>query len=124
MSVNSHENSFDNDPNFRPVIYGLIWKASEMGPQVMAQFEERIPRLMTWLKELKTTGALVACGGGSFESSEGLSGGLTLIRATSFDHARMLSTGSPMNEIGKTEIMIWDLFYGDLQENTEWLSKK
>jgi hypothetical protein len=27
-----------------------------------------------------------------------------------------------MNEIGKTEIMIWDVFHANVQENTEWQS--
>jgi uncharacterized protein YciI len=130
MTSNSNppnENSFDQEAkqqNQRAVIYALVWKAHEIGPQTMQAFEERIPRLMSWLKTLKKDGNLVACGGGAFESSEGYSGGLTLVRATSFEHARTLSNGTPMNEIGKTEVMIWDVFHADLQENTGWQSNQ
>jgi uncharacterized protein YciI len=119
----NRENSFDQDPNFLPVYYALIWKSSAIGPQVMQGFEERIPRLMIWLKELRASGTLVACGGGAFESSEGYSGGLTIIKANSFEQAHQISKGTPMNEIGKTEVMIWDLFAGNLQANTEWLAQ-
>jgi hypothetical protein len=46
---------------------------------------------------------------GGFES---YTGGLTLINAAGIDKAG--SAGRPMNEIGKTAIMVWDLFYADL----------
>ena len=70
---------------------------------------------MEWLKELYSKGKLVGCGGGGFESH---AAGLTLINADSIDEARELSKGSPMNEIGTTEIMIWDVFYADLVERS------
>jgi hypothetical protein len=44
----------------RAVIYALVWKANEIGPHVNDAFQERIPRLMGWLKELKKNGNLVA----------------------------------------------------------------
>jgi hypothetical protein len=123
MGSNSGESSFEQVEGKRPIVYALLWRANESGPHIMQEFEKRIPRLMGWLKELKKNGNLVACGGGAFDSAEGISGGLTLVRANSFDHARELSSGTPMNEIGKTEIMIWDLFHANLQENIDWQSK-
>lgn len=117
-----NENSFEKVESQRPVIYALIWKASSKGPRVMKDFEDRIPRLMTWLKQLRQDGFLVACGGGAFESSDGLSGGLTLVKANSFEHAMQLSRGTPMNEIGATEVMIWDIFTANLNENVSWLA--
>lgn len=77
------------------------------------EFESRIPRLMIWLKELHSKGKLAACGGGGFEDR---AGGLTLINAADIEEATGLAKGSPMNEIGTTEIMVWDLFYADLVE--------
>ncbi len=120
----SNENSFELAEDQRPIIYALIWKANKVGADSMKDFEDRIPRLMTWLKQLRQDGFLVACGGGAFESSEGFSGGMTLVKAKSFAHARQLGAGTPMNEIGKTEIMIWDVFTADLQLNAQWLISK
>ena len=95
-------------------IYALIWRADlddeEFDP---AEFEARIPQLMDWLADLSEKGHLVACGGGGFENQ---AGGLTLIRASSPEEALDLSDGSPMNEIGTTEVMFWDVYYADLQE--------
>lgn len=95
-----------------PLVYACIWRAHDPDETFKPEeFEARIPRLMVWLKELYLRGKLVACGGGGFESH---SGGLTLIKAESLEEAFELSSGSPMNEIGKTEIMLWDVFFGDL----------
>lgn len=95
-------------------IYALIWRADldddEFDPD---EFEKRLPQLMDWLAELSEKGHLVACGGGGFENH---AGGLTLIRASSPEEALDLSDGSPMNEIGTTEVMFWDVYYADLQE--------
>lgn len=67
----------EQDP-FRE-IYALIWKASESDDTFNGkEFEDRIPRLMVWLKELHSAGKLAACGGGGFENH---AGGLTLINA-------------------------------------------
>jgi uncharacterized protein YciI len=96
------------------VIYALIWKANETDETFdNKEFETRIPRLMVWLKELNQKNKLVACGGGGFENH---AGGLTLITADSIEEAFALSEGTPMNEIGKTEVMVWDLYYADLIE--------
>ena len=100
-------------------LYALIWRSiepddeNENGEQskVQAEFEARIPRLMLWLKELYKAGHLVACGGGGFEHH---SGGLTIVQAENIEQAVELSKGSPMNEIGTTDIMIWDVFYAHL----------
>jgi len=96
------------------VVYALIWKSNEpdeiFNPQ---EFEDRIPRLMLWLKDIHKQGKLVACGGGGFENH---SGGLTLITADNIEEAIAISEGSPMNEIGETEILMWDVFYGALDE--------
>ena len=95
-------------------ISALIWRADlddeEFDP---AEFEARVPQLMDWLADLSEKGHLVACGGGGFENQ---AGGLTLIRASSPEEALDLSDGSPMNEIGTTEVMFWDVYYADLQE--------
>ncbi|MBS1514383.1 MAG: hypothetical protein JSS63_05100 [Bacteroidetes bacterium] len=108
--------SNESTPPFKEV-YALIWKANEpdgvFNPQ---EFQDRIPRLMEWLKSIYKKGKLVACGGGGFENH---SGGLTLISADSIEDAVEISNGSPMNEIGKTEIMIWDVFYGELNETKQ-----
>ena len=77
------------------------------------EFAARIPRLMIWLRELHAKGHLVACGGGGFSNDTG--GGLTLITADTPEEAEALAAGTPMNEIGYTEIMLWDCYYGNLQ---------
>lgn len=93
-------------------IYALIWKSEKPDETfIQEEFTNRVPRLMEWLKKLKTEGHLIACGGGGFENH---SGGLTLVYADSPEHAQELSNGSPMNEIGKTDIMFWDVYYGNL----------
>jgi hypothetical protein len=95
-------------------MYALIWKANESDETFkQEEFESRKPRLMVWLKNLYSKGHLAGCGGGGFDTH---SGGLTLITASGIDEAIELSKGSPMNEIGKTEIMIWDVFYANLNE--------
>ncbi|MEP7218485.1 MAG: hypothetical protein ABI876_06190 [Bacteroidota bacterium] len=95
-------------------VYAFIWKASEPdGTFSQEEFQIRIPRLMVWLRELKSSGKLLGCGGGAFEQ---YAGGLTLVAAESDEEALELSAGSPMNEIGTTEIMIWDVFYANLAE--------
>lgn len=95
-------------------VYALIWKANRPDETFdPAEFESRIPRLMVWLKELHSKGKLAACGGGGFEKH---SGGLTIVNAINPEEAKELAKGSPMNEIGTTEIMVWDLFYADLVE--------
>jgi len=103
-------------------VYACIWRASEpdetFNPE---EFQTRIPRLMEWLRMLKADGHLIGCGGGGFETH---SGGLTLITAESIEEAQKLSAGTPMNEIGTTEIMVWDVFYADLSilKNAERLA--
>ena len=67
---------------------------------------------MAWLHDLHASGKLVACGGGGFAEH---SGGLTLVRADSPEEAMRLGEGSPMNEIGVTELLVWDVFYADLK---------
>ena len=77
------------------------------------EFEARIPRLMTWLRDLHAQGKLVACGGGGWQNDTGA--GLTLLTADTPEEAERLAAGTPMNEVGYTEIMLWDCFYGNLQ---------
>jgi hypothetical protein len=101
-----------------PVRYALVWRAalpdSEFDP---ASFTSRIPRLMTWLRDLHARGKLVACGGGGFETH---AGGLTVIRADSVEEAVEIAAGSPMNEIGKTDLLVWDVYFADLQVPREF----
>ncbi|MDB5035939.1 MAG: hypothetical protein JWQ98_3180 [Chlorobi bacterium] len=95
-------------------VYAFIWRATEPDETFrQEEFESRIPRLMAWLKDLKSRGKLLGCGGGGFEHH---AAGLTLVAAESEEEARELSAGSPMNEIGTTDIMIWDVFYANLAE--------
>lgn len=99
------------------VVYALIWKSNKPDDEFdPSEFECRIPRLMEWLKDLKKRNKLVACGGGGFENH---AGGLTLINADSIEEAKELSTGTPMNEIGTTEIMVWDVYYADISEKKQ-----
>jgi uncharacterized protein YciI len=108
----------DNNNDRLPEIYALIWRSHDPEETFkQEEFESRIPRLMTWLRDLKSRGKLVACGGGGFENH---AGGLTLLRADSIEEAQELAKGTPMNEIGSTEIFIWDVYYADLvQKRTE-----
>lgn len=93
-------------------IFACIWTAHEPDATFrQEEFEKRIPRLMAWLKDLRARGKLVACGGGGFPTH---SGGLTLIAAANPEEAKALSDGTPMNEIGSTQILLWDCFYADL----------
>jgi len=95
-------------------IYALIWKANEPDETFkQEEFDSRIPKLMEWLKSLHNSGKLVACGGGGFEDRPG---GLTLINSSSPEEALEMSSGNPMNEIGNTEIMIWDVFFASINE--------
>ncbi len=95
-----------------PIVYALIWRATESDATFkQEEFEARLPRLMTWLRELYAGGHLVGCGGGGFENH---AGGLTLIRAADHEEAQRLSAGSPMNEIGHTDVFLWDVYYADL----------
>jgi len=91
-------------------IYALIWRCPD---ETFSQdeFNTRIPRLMEWLRTLHASGNLLGCGGGGFETA---TGGLTLIQADSIEHATELASGTPMNEIGTTEVFIWDVFYANL----------
>lgn len=101
-------------------IYALIWRSFESDETFDQEtFQTRIPQLMVWLQSLHRDGYLIACGGGGFEFH---SGGLTLITADSPEHALLLSSGNPMNEIGHTEVLVWDVFYADLQ-HTDNLSR-
>lgn len=113
-----NENSFETKEGEFPVVYACVWRASSSGKEADDAFQDRIPRLMEWLKKLKKDGNLVACGGGAFLG--GPSGGLTLIKATSASKAKELSNGTPMNEIGETEVLLWDLFHADLKQNESW----
>ena len=97
------------------MLFALIWKANETGDKADEAFQERIPRIMSWLRELKKDGHLVACGGGSFEDP---AGGLTIIRADSPEQALELDN-NPLNEIGKTELFLWDVHHADLQTNLD-----
>lgn len=97
-------------------IYACIWRATEPDESFkQEEFEARLPRLMTWLRELHAKGKLVGCGGGGFDTRPG---GLTLIRASSPEEARALSDGTPMNEIGTTELLLWGVYYADLVEKS------
>jgi uncharacterized protein YciI len=99
-------------PDALPTVYALIWRAHATDDTWdPAAFQERVPRLMAWLRTLQREGRLLACGGGGFEDR---SGGLTLVRADSPEDALELAAQNPLNEIGRTELFVWDLFHADL----------
>jgi len=94
------------------VVYALIWKAHEPDETFIQQeFDNRMPRLMLWLKDLHAQGKLAGCGGGGFENR---SGGLTLVYAENVEEAKQIGQRCPLNEIGSTEIFEWDVFYANL----------
>jgi len=93
-------------------IYALIWRAHKSDDVFdQEEFSSRVPRLMEWLRDLYGKGKLVGCGGGGFENH---SGGLTIVRASSPEEAKTLSEGTPMNEIGSTEVFYWGVYYANL----------
>lgn len=95
-----------------PIVYALLWKSTQKDEEFnQAEFNDRIPQLMVWLRHLYSQGKLVACGGGGFEEH---AGGLTLIRTDSLEDAIAISMQNPMNDIGSTELFVWDVFYGNL----------
>ena len=61
--------SNDAEQEELPVVYALIWKANDTGEEADEAFQERIPRIMDWLKSLKQNGHLIACGGGGISIS-------------------------------------------------------
>jgi len=95
-------------PEPRP-IYALVWHQTGSD----ADFQSRIPRLFGWLQEVYASGHLVGCGGGQW-MKDSVGAGLTLIYAANDAEAQKLASGQPMNEIGTTEILQWDCFYGNL----------
>lgn len=96
--------------NSLPTVYALIWRSAQRDEEFnQDEFNNRIPRMMVWLHDLYKAGKLVACGGGGFES---YAGGLTLVRADTIEEALDIRGQSPMNEIGTTELLVWDVFYG------------
>jgi uncharacterized protein YciI len=106
LAVATHE-SASSKPQPK-AIFALVWHQSGSDEE----FQQRIPRLMVWLKELHAKGHLVGCGGGEWKDSIGA--GLTLITASSRAEAEKFASGTPMNEIGHTDIMEWECFYGKL----------
>lgn len=105
-------------PDALPTVYALIWRSTETDATFdAAEFHARIPRLMEWLHGLQRRGLLVACGGGGFAEH---AGGLTLVRAESPEQALEIAAGSPMNEIGATELLVWDVYYADLSVPRIW----
>lgn len=92
--------------------YALIWK----GDEDHAAFQARIPQLMNWLRDLYTKGQLLACGGGGYEVGNG---GLTILQLDSVEEALSIMASYPMNDIGTTELLVWDVFFAklDVREN-------
>lgn len=101
-----------HEPTKHPVLYAIVWRAHQDDATFdTAEFERRIPRLREWLDELHRQGKLAACGGGGFRDR---SGGLTIVRAKDADEALALAAGSPLNEIGSSELLVWDVFFASL----------
>jgi len=101
-----------------PSVYALIWR-SHATDDVFdpAEFQARIPAVMAWLRALQAAGQLVACGGGGFEKH---SGGLTLVRAEDPEAALRIAAAHPLNDIGDTEVLVWDVYYGALDVPRDW----
>lgn len=96
-------------------IYALIWRSNTNDEEFDQEaFNERMPALFTWLKNLKSQSKLLACGGGGFEFSPG---GLTIIYAASPEEATEIASESPLSDMGTTEIMFWGVLHADLQLN-------
>jgi len=93
-------------------IFALVWRSNA----AQEEFESRIPRLMEWLRDLKERNILLGCGGGGWEND--MMGGLTLLDVQTPEEAVAISKTHPMNEIGKTEIFLWDVFWANLVENS------
>ncbi|MGE3800432.1 MAG: hypothetical protein AB7H80_05385 [Candidatus Kapaibacterium sp.] len=107
-----------SDPTHLPEIYALIWRSTATDDEFdQSEFDARIPRLMQWLGGLRQEGKLVGCGGGGFENH---SGGLTLIRAANAEEAMAIGAENPMNEIGETELLVWDVYFADLSVPREF----
>lgn len=99
-------------PDQLPAVYALIWRSTATDEQFdQAAFAERIPAVMAWLRALRGADELVACGGGGFEHH---SGGLTLVRAASIERAVAIANSHPLNDIGSTELLVWDVYFADL----------
>jgi uncharacterized protein YciI len=96
-----------------PNVYALIWKYTEPP----ARFEEILPRIMDWLRDLRRRGALVACGGGGFADADG---GLTLIRADGPEAAIAEAARSPQAAFGTTEVFEWGVYFADLSVPKEF----
>jgi hypothetical protein len=110
--TNDNETAAGQRADELPQIWACVWKSNiHEDDDDHTAFESRIPRLMEWLRALHSKGQLVACGGGAWENH---AGGLTLIRAAGYEEAKALSDGTPMNEIGTTTIMVWDVYFADL----------
>jgi len=98
-------------------IYALLWRSHASDDDFDQQaFNDRMPALFDWLKQLKSQSKLLACGGGGFEFSPG---GLTIIYAQSTEEAQSIATASPLSDIGNTEIFFWGVFHADMQFNLE-----
>ena len=106
------------DADALPTVYALIWRSHATDDAFNPDdFQERIPALMDWLRALQAEGRLVACGGGGFENH---SGGLTLTRAEDPGDALNVAAAHPMNDIGDTELLVWDVYYGELDVPRAW----
>ena len=95
-----------------PTLYALIWRSTATDDEAdPADFEARVPAVMAWLRDLHARGVLVACGGGGFENH---SGGLTLVRCDTVEDALAIAESQPLNDIGSTEVLVWDVYYASL----------
>lgn len=86
--------------------FALVWKSSV--PSEV--FEAAVPSLMEWLRWLKDSGCLKACGGWTHKA-----GGLTIVSAETEQELADIHARNPLNQLGITEVFEWDLFYADLQ---------
>jgi len=93
-------------------IYACIWESNAS----QEEFDKRVPRVMAWLNDLKQSGKLRGCGG----CQDDLVGGLTLIEAESIEEVKKMNRTYPLNEIGKTKIVPWDVYHCDLSVEGKW----
>ena len=87
-------------------LFALLWSSTTS----QDKFDAAVPKLMTWLQELKTSNRLRACGGFANED-----GGLTIIEVASLSEAKLIAIASPQAALGTTRIIEWEVYDADLR---------
>jgi len=93
------------------MIYALVWKSTG----TRDEFESRIPLLLEWLRDLRESGRLCACGEWDDDA-----GALTVVDVPGLADAQELVARYPLDEIGETKIHRWDVLFADLHLAHDW----